>query len=580
MQIIKNNPYRQLGLLVGAKAAQLNKHTTQIPMYLDAEQPIPDKFIEYGFNSLGRIERTQSSISSAAAKLSLNQDRIEAALFWFYNSNSKYDIEAIDFLKAGQPSDALKVWLELAKVNNIKPINISAFQNASTLSLLIVFASKTLNEERLKEALELKMKFIESDYIYDFVALATDVNYKPSKNELQLIILNQIRAEIERTKIISFHKTIEIINTLNFSAKDDFFSDCLLKLIAEIERQIEEAKTKRKINKSDAINIGNDLLNESENNLTLIRTISGNSNLRLISISDKLSEEILQCGIDYYKYNKQLNKYPVEDIMSIFKAAISLAIGNVVKQRCQENIDFLQDLINDPYNSIKEELEYLYKKLSDFDKLPKTNANAKELIISCIPKLQTIKERIGDEESYLNISSAIVFNAQNMLVAVINDAQECYSKRDLYSIEPFRFPSFSDGQIVMKESILGYQLRKVANDALEVTKLMSSMDMNDNLKESFMKNSEVLEKIIRLVSPPKPKPAPTPTPVSLPPKKFDLFVNFIKKTPNWSRWIFGVLVFIALIALTFGLDGLKTIGYIIGFLGSWILISFTRRRRY
>lgn len=40
MQLIQNNPYRQLGLLVGATARQENNHKTRINSYLDAKDEI------------------------------------------------------------------------------------------------------------------------------------------------------------------------------------------------------------------------------------------------------------------------------------------------------------------------------------------------------------------------------------------------------------------------------------------------------------------------------------------------------------------------------------------------------------
>ena len=58
MQLIQNNPYRQLGLLVGATARQENNHKTKINQYLDAENEIPAQYVEYGFGCLGEIERT------------------------------------------------------------------------------------------------------------------------------------------------------------------------------------------------------------------------------------------------------------------------------------------------------------------------------------------------------------------------------------------------------------------------------------------------------------------------------------------------------------------------------------------
>ena len=44
MNIIENNPYRTVGLLVGATAAQQNRHITRIPRYINSSDAIPEEF--------------------------------------------------------------------------------------------------------------------------------------------------------------------------------------------------------------------------------------------------------------------------------------------------------------------------------------------------------------------------------------------------------------------------------------------------------------------------------------------------------------------------------------------------------
>jgi len=131
MELITNNPYRQLGLLVGATARQESNHKTKIKQYLEAEQEIPDQYIEYGFECLGEIQRTTNSISNAASSLNLDADKIKAAIFWFYKGYEITDEPAFDLLKEEEIDQVIELWLK--QIICIECFCISKPINTSTL---------------------------------------------------------------------------------------------------------------------------------------------------------------------------------------------------------------------------------------------------------------------------------------------------------------------------------------------------------------------------------------------------------------------------------------------------------------
>ena len=57
MKLVLNNPYRILGLLVGATAREQQSNKHKIKIYLDADQEIPNEIIWKEFNALGEILR-------------------------------------------------------------------------------------------------------------------------------------------------------------------------------------------------------------------------------------------------------------------------------------------------------------------------------------------------------------------------------------------------------------------------------------------------------------------------------------------------------------------------------------------
>ena len=100
-------------------------------------------------------------------------------------------------------------------------------------------------------------------------------------------------------------------------------------------------------NKANALNAGKELYDSVRNELAQLKNILRENNLKFTSISDKVSDEVLQCGIDYFKYYQDTSTDPGAATMDLFRKANSLAIGNIAKQRCQENTENLQEWIDD-----------------------------------------------------------------------------------------------------------------------------------------------------------------------------------------------------------------------------------------
>lgn len=135
--------------------------------------------------------------------------------------------------------------------------------------------------------------------------MATDETYKISKKELQLLFLNLVQAEIEKSGKVTSSKLLDILAKQEFSAKEDFLKGFVLKPIEQIEMLIGITKTKRKEDKTNAIEYGQELFKTTNMYLAQLKKIVGESDLKYLSISDKVSNEILQCSIDYFNDNQE-----------------------------------------------------------------------------------------------------------------------------------------------------------------------------------------------------------------------------------------------------------------------------------
>lgn len=482
MHIILNNPYRVVGLLVGATAREQERQVKRLKQFLEAEQDPQDDF---SFPTLGSLHRTLDKVNEAASKLNLDSDKISSALFWFYDGKTelKTDEDAFNSIKEADLDQVLNIWTKLTSNGEVSQRNASAYSNLGTLYLSGILEGTNTKETLLEQGISLKMKFLESDLITDFKASATDETYKTTKKELQLLFLNLVQSELENSGGLSSNKFLDIITKQEFSAKEDFLKGFVQKPIEQIENKVEEAKTKRKASKAKAAIIGKALYEQTSENLNLLKSTLGTSNLRFSSISDKVSEEILQCGIDYFLHYKDSSTDLGSASMDLFRKAKTLAIGNIAKQRCQENRENLQQWMDEKpereqQKLILNELNFILSQLDKFQSLSENISNARKLIDSCKPKLIIIKEILGsNNEFYINISSTVVHNAQNMLIQAVNKIIE-KSKTSM-----FRGLSTTDKSRI--------------ENALDLTFKMGLFHMNSNLNVQYKKNLDGIKNIVK-----------------------------------------------------------------------------------
>jgi hypothetical protein len=482
MKAILNNPYRTVGLLVGATAREQERQVKRLKQFLEAEQDPQDDF---SFPTLGNLHRTLDKVNEAASKLNLDSDKMSSALFWFYKGNPITDEPAFDAIKEADLDQVISIWTKLTSNGEVSQRNTSAYHNLGTLYLSGILEGTRPNEALLEQGISLKLKFLESDFIKDFKALATDETYKTTKKELQLLFLNQLRSEIEKSGGITSNKFIDILTKQEFSAKEDFLKGFVQKPIEQIEKMIEEAKAKRKANKANAVNVGKALYEQTSENLKQLKSILGPSNLKFSSISDKVSDEILQCGIDYFSHYKDSSIDPGSASMDLFRKAKTLAVGNIAKQRCSENTENLQEWIDDKPERDKQarilsDLEKLKNLIDEYEERSETVANGKQLLASARPYLSNVKSVLGStDELYLGLSSRIASDAQGMCVSEINKLQE-------------RFANTYDNATKVAALL---RLKERVNEAWDVTTTIGSMDLRQDFRTGYTQNRSSLSNL-------------------------------------------------------------------------------------
>lgn len=484
-KLVLDNPYRILGLLVGATAAEQRKQITRLHRFIEAEQSPGE---DNSFPLLGELTRSIDSVNEASSKLNLDLDKISSALFWFYLGNEIFDEPVFEALKIGDLEVVKNIWEKKTSNEEMTLKNASAFFNLGTLYLSGIADGTNTDEYLIRKAIEFKVLFIENGYHRKLMMLCTDENFKISKENLQEIFLNNLFSEIESSKIITTTQFLDIIKNIEFSSKESFLKSFVQKPIESIEAKIEEAKAQRKNDKTQSISIAQKLLKEIDPTLKQLKSILGTSDIKYTSLSDRFADFILQCGIDYFKHYKEsdsMNEVAAKKALELFAKAKTYAVGNIVKERIKENTENLNEWIDEkPEREKQQRILVHFEKLKDlideYDTKSQTIANAKLLLNAANPILQNIKTVLGStDDLYLGLSTRIASDSQGMCVSEVNSIQDKFSKT---------FDNSTKLALIML-------LKNKVDEAYQVTNTISTMDLKADFRSSFNSNRSSLQSL-------------------------------------------------------------------------------------
>ncbi len=355
MDIIKNNPYRIAGILSNATERELQKQKTKIKAYTKVGKEIKSDF---DFGILDGISRTEESVNKAFSNVEQNQDKVNYSLFWFLNA-SPFDNTALEYLKNGDEEKAIEIWEKVTTDKDVNSKNFSAFNNLGTYKLLS--QSKT----EIKKGIEAKIKLIESDYFENFVHSVADQTYKIDKLNQSEKLIDELLTQLN--KQYSSSETLQLFSGCNGATQQYLSKKFTEQPLHNIENRIESCKKKRKADNGNAYEFGLKLVSESKDDLSLLNSLLGTSDLKYKTIADQLANEIMQCGIDYFNASQNSNnekvvnqehlKYmglkeenPLQKAQKLTKIADRIAVGKLTKDRAKDNLDTLEEMKDQEVN--------------------------------------------------------------------------------------------------------------------------------------------------------------------------------------------------------------------------------------
>lgn len=470
---IINNPYRILGVYTNSPKKEQIANQAKIKAFLRVNKNMSFPLDLPGI--LPQIVRNQEKIDCAESELSLLSGQIKNAQFWFLH-DSAVDIIAIKRLLSGNIDHAIELWQNKWKGS------LSSLQN-----LFVCYLIKGNYESAILNcAIPLYEKFS-----VQFINLI-DEKANISKEELIKNIITVLGKE-----------GIDMLQIVEKSSSDlwiDLVSESTVEpLIIKLNSLIENAKSTKGTDGKVRLNAGNELMSYSNNILKELRSILGYHNNRYKLIADKIAQEVLQCSIDYYN--------STNDFESSIKAlplceyALSIAVGDISRQRCQQNYDIVKNIYeNLPPEEVIEDIKEIEGILSRYSKKERTTKNSLNLLIETRGYLVSIKEILGKSNSYyLNISSKIGNAVLNNLIEEVNNAQKedkpnpldsFLGRNSHYGISHSRLYS---EESIRKKAIL---LKSVLHNAWRTILFLDLMDKTDEFDERFESNRKTLHIII------------------------------------------------------------------------------------
>ena len=395
MNILRNNPYRLLGVYSNSPTKERLANHNRMKAFLKVGKPVsfPLDLPQY----LSAIKRTETSVMDAEAQLTLPKDQLLYAQFWFVKA-TRLDEVAFNHLFAGEIDKAEEIWQ--------KKDTASSLQNRIVCALM---------REDYRSAITCAESLYGNPlYSNQFVSAILGTDGNADIGSLAFRFLDVLCDEVGANQLLPF---------IDDDAWKSHVEEKAVKpLVDSIQDAIAIAKKSKEKGAEARLNAGEALRENTRSAFQQLKGFLSATDLQYQMIADKLGLEILQCGIDYF--NGSDEPEAAHKAMSLQKYAQSIVVGQMAKDRCKENVDILQKIIDDlPPSEVYAEDKAIKEELRKYCQLPDKICHAVTLLNNTKPHVQSIKSKLGASNSYyLKISTQIVGNALINIIAEVNEA--------------------------------------------------------------------------------------------------------------------------------------------------------------
>lgn len=454
MNILQNNPYRLLGIYANSSARDQLASIHKLEAYLRVGRQTALPLELPGFFPVE--EKTVDGIKDAAAKLALPQSKLHYAQFWFLKID-QFDEIAFKHLLDGDIAKAMDIWS--------KHESVSSLQNRIVCHLV---------QNSLSDAIHCAEKLYgNTGYISQFVSSVVGEGIGVATDNLGLDFIDALSENVELG---------ELLSTISLPTWQQHVKQ---KLIAPLVSSIQDAIAKSKQSRGKGAEVrlaaGNTLMQQANLLLTKLQGLLPKTDMQYQSIVDRLANEVLQCGIDYFN-NSEDDDAP-QKAMVLQKYALSIAAGPMAKDRCKENVEILEKIC--PPDSVvyyHTLLQRIIKEFGDGDNILSIE-NASAFVDRCLPYLMSIRSIVGSSNSYYQrMCTRVAGEALSDIIWVYNDELE-----DIHD-EFEKLPDNAKFLILAKHGVMD-RMRNVTTSAVNAMHHMKDLDMEPGFRANqFEKN--------------------------------------------------------------------------------------------
>lgn len=401
--------------------------------------------------------RTLELMNEAEAHLAIAKEQIKYAQFWFLQKMSPLDDIAFNHLLAGNMEGAIEIWS--------KQDTLSSLQNK-----LVCFLIENKPELAIKAAEKLYEKF-GNDYVSK-----VDVNCTLQMTGTELLhqFIDSLGEEIGMQELLGY--------VLGADTKAYVSSQTIGPLINMISTEVDKTKKVDHKDPKARIEAGEKLMWVTKEPLQQLKNILTAKDPQYVMTADKLGQEILQCGIDYF--NNTNDNEAARKAITLQKYALTIVEGQLARQRCEENVKILEKIIDNlPPTEVMAEDMAIKAALSKYVKLPDKITHAVTLLTETKQHLQDIKSKLGSTHTYyLRMTTLVVNNALHNVIAEVNAAQ---NDPQLQLHMKLRMVNESDL----------WKLSSVLRSAWEATQMMDQYELEPEAKEHYDRNRNQLKSL-------------------------------------------------------------------------------------
>ncbi len=449
LDFIANNPFRVLGVAANASAREIVSNKNKMNAFLKVNRPVsfPLDLVQV----IGPVVRTADSVTAADTALTVQADRLRAALFWWIDGATPFDKVAFQHIAATNLDDAVRTWE--------KQDNMSSLANRALAYLITgdvyaaaATASKLYSEHAAELTAAIDLPSVPQDALAESY-VATLTGAIPSFNIGKLV---GDEFPLWWRKAVRGKLLEPILTALN-----DALSRC---------RKLKGADY------DERYRAGEDLDKETAPLLRKMRQVVSITDVELVNISDKIANEILQCSID--AYNDANDMAYAEEALKLLVKARHVALGSVAKDRIKENENILRNILASmppsPVRADSEELDGIFSQLPSY---ALTIDTADSFLNQALPILQRIASKLpADRQDFAVLCNSNVANAiLNTLVAAVNSLQGAI--HDNMDVDAFK------------------HIRNEINRAQNITASLLSLELNPVTEARVKENLDTIQGI-------------------------------------------------------------------------------------